>query len=164
MKYAHIQQNNFVAAQVLRLSDDNYIMARAYVQPNGSLGAYSQETGDERWNGRTYPTEQASREAQLEPFAEYMEYAEQQNAFIEQERSDRFANALALLQGDQNLPKITALQNKIQQAIEERDRLLKEAGYEKMSYDDSDHSWWGRKDLGFQMEDQMPPGSSFPAY
>ena len=162
MKYAHIQQNNFVAAQVLRLSDDNYIMARAYVQPNGSLGAYSQESGDERWNGRTYPTEQASREAQLEPFAEYMEYAEQQNAFIEQERSDRFANALALLQGDQNLPKITALQQTITALIEERDRLLRDAGYETMG--DGDHSWWGRKDLGFQMEDQMPPGSSFPAY
>ena len=61
MKYAHIQQNNFVAAQVLRLSDDNYIMARAYVQSNGSLGAYSQERGNERWNGRTYATEDKAR-------------------------------------------------------------------------------------------------------
>ena len=32
-------------------------MARAYVQADGSLGAYSQERGNERWNGRTYPTE-----------------------------------------------------------------------------------------------------------
>ena len=61
MRYAHIQQNNFVAAQVLRLSDDNYIMARAYVQPNGSLGAYSQERGNERWEGRTYATEDKAR-------------------------------------------------------------------------------------------------------
>ena len=61
MRYAHIQQNNFVAAQVLQISDDNYIMARAYVQPNGSLGAYSQERGNERWNGRTYATEDKAR-------------------------------------------------------------------------------------------------------
>ena len=162
MKYAHIQQNNFVAAQVLRLSDDNYIMARAYVQPNGSLGAYSQETGDERWNGRTYPTEQASREAQLEPFAEYMEYAEQQNAFIEQERFDRFANALALLQGDKNIHNIVALQDNIQALIKERDQLLREAGYEKMG--DGDISWWGHKDLDFVQENQMPPGGAFPVY
>ena len=103
-------------------------------------------------------------DSQLEkdPFAQYLEWAIEQNALIEQEGSDRMSRAREILSGDQNLPKITALQNKIQQAIEERDRLLKEAGYEKMSYDD--HSWWGRKDLGFQMEDQMPPGSSFPTY
>ena len=164
MKYAHIQQNNFVAAQVLRLSDDNYIMARAYVQPNGSLGAYSQERGNERWNGRTYPTEQASREAQLEPFAEYMEYADHMLELQQQERSDRESRAREILSGDQNLPKITALQDNIQALIKERDTLLKQAGYEKMGDGDGDISWWGRKDLGFQMEDQMPPGSSFPTY
>ena len=61
MRYAHIQQNNFVAAQVLRLSDDNYIMARAYVQPNGSLGAYSTCSKNIRWEGRTYATEDKAR-------------------------------------------------------------------------------------------------------
>ena len=163
MKYAHIQQNNFVAAQVLRLSDDNYIMARAYVQPNGSLGAYSQETGDERWNGRTYESEQAAQ-AQLEPFAEYMEWADHMLELQQQERSDRESRAREILSGDQNLPKITALQDNIQALIKERDTLLKQAGYEKMGDGDGDISWWGRKDLGFQMEDQMPPGSSFPTY
>ena len=161
MKYAHIQQNNFVAAQVLRLSDDNYIMARAYVQPNGSLGAYSQESGDERWNGRTYQSEQAAQ-AQLEPFAEYMEWADHMLELQQQERFDRESRARDILQGDKNIHNIVALQNKIQQAIEERDSLLKQAGYEKMSQDDI--SWWGRKDLAFVQEDQMPPGSSFPAY
>ena len=57
MKFAHIQQQGFVAAQVLRLSDDGFVMARAFIQADGSLGAYSQERGNERWNGRTYPTE-----------------------------------------------------------------------------------------------------------
>ena len=163
MKYAHIQQNNFVAAQVLRLSDDNYIMARAYVQSNGSLGAYSQETGDERCNGRTYESEQAAQ-AQLEPFAEYMEWADHMLELQQQERSDRESRAREILSGDQNLPKITALQDNIQALIKERDTLLKQAGYEKMGDGDGDISWWGRKDLGFQMEDQMPPGSSFPTY
>ena len=103
-------------------------------------------------------------DSQLEkdPFAQYLEWAIEQNALIEQENSDKESRAREILSGDQNLPKITALQNKIQQAIEKRDQLLRDAGYEKMG--DGDHSWWGRKDLGFQMEDQMPPGSSFPAY
>ena len=103
-------------------------------------------------------------DSQLEenPFAQYLEWAEHQNALIEQEGSDRESRARDILQKDKNLPKITALQNKITALIEERNQILKEAGYEKMG--DGDHSWWGRKDLGFQMEDQMPPGSSFPTY
>ena len=161
MKYAHIQQNNFVAAQVLRLSDDNYIMARAYVQPNGSLGAYSQESGDERWNGRTYPTEQASREAQLEPFAEYMEWADHMLELQQQERFDRESRARDILQGDKNIHNIVELQNNIVALIKERDSLLTEAGYEKMGDGDGHVSWWGRKDL---MEDQEVSGSSFPTY
>ena len=105
-------------------------------------------------------------DSQLEkdPFAQYLEWAIEQNALIEQENSDKESRARDILSGDQNLPKITALQNKIQQAIEERDRLLKEAGYKKiMSYDDI-HSWWRHKDLDFVQEDQMPPGGSFPTY
>ena len=61
MQFAHIQQDGFIAAQVLQISDDGFVMARSYVQPNGSLGAYSQERGNERWNGRTYPTEDKAR-------------------------------------------------------------------------------------------------------
>ena len=105
-------------------------------------------------------------DSQLEkdPFAQYLEWAIEQNALIEQEGSDKMSRAREILSGDQNLPKITALQNKIQQAIEERDRLLKEAGYKKiMSYDDI-HSWWRHKDLDFVQEDQMPPGGAFPTY
>ena len=105
-------------------------------------------------------------DSQLEenPFAQYLEWAEHQNALIEQEGSDRESRARDILQRDKNLPKITALQQTITALIEERNSLLKEAGYKKMSYDDT-HSWWGREDLDFlQMEDQMPPGSSFPTY
>ena len=104
--------------------------------------------------------------SQLEenPFAQYLEWAEHQNALVEQEGSDRESRARDILQRDKNLPHLISLQNKIQQAIEERDRLLKEAGYKKiMSYDDI-HSWWRHKDLDFVQEDQMPPGGAFPTY
>ena len=105
-------------------------------------------------------------DSQLEenPFAQYLEWAEHQNALVEQEGSDRESRARDILQRDKNLPHLISLQNKIQQAIEERDRLLKEAGYKKiMSYDDI-HSWWRHKDLDFVQEDQMPPGGAFPTY
>ena len=61
MKYAHVQQDGFIAAQVLQISDDGFVMARAFIQPNGSLGAYSQERGNIRWEGRTYATEDEAR-------------------------------------------------------------------------------------------------------
>ena len=61
MKYAHVQQDGFIAAQVLQISDDGFVMARAFIQPNGSLGAYSQERGNIRWEGRTYATEDKAR-------------------------------------------------------------------------------------------------------
>ena len=95
-------------------------------------------------------------------FDEYMEWADHMLELQQQERFDRESRARDILQGDKNIHNIVALQNNIVALIKERDSLLTEAGYEKMG--DGDISWWGRKDLGFQMEDQMPPGSSFPTY
>ena len=152
MQFAHVQQNNNVAAQVLRLSEDGYIMARAYVQPDGSLGAYSQEDGEEFYQGyEVYQSEAGARDS----FNEFMEWAEHMEELLEQER----IRARDILRTDIKISVIVALQDNIIALIEERDRLLKESGYEKMG--DGDISWWGRKDL---MEDQELPGSSFPTY
>ena len=64
MKYAHVKRNGFVAAQVLQLSDNGYIVGRAFVQADGGLGSYSNEEEDIRWEGdKTYPTEREARKS-----------------------------------------------------------------------------------------------------
>ena len=82
-------------------------------------------------------------------------------------RSERESRARDILQEDPNLPAILGIQEKIESLIDERNQLLKKAGYEIMSYGSGAdaHYWWGRSDLEFiQMGDHCPPGSSFPTY
>ena len=63
MKYGVFNRSSNVAAQIVRLSDDNYVMSRAYVQLDGRLGAYTDEEGEEFYGGQVFESEDAALES-----------------------------------------------------------------------------------------------------
>ena len=63
MKYGVFHRSSNVAAQIVRLSDDSYVMARAYVQLDGRLGAYTDEEGEEFYGGQIFESEESALES-----------------------------------------------------------------------------------------------------